>query len=94
MTSFYVRCPSGFLMECGWGGLLIDPEKWQAGEMTAGGSIWGHTLMHDGKPVTDTFLPPSPNRALRAPLQVHGRNYETAHRPAAQNEVLLVEPVG
>lgn len=93
MTSFYVRTPSGFLMECGWGGLLIDPENWQADEMKAGGSIWGHTLMLDGKEVDDTFLPPAPERALRAPLQVHGDNFQLGFRPTAQNQVLVTEPV-
>lgn len=93
MTSFYVRSPSGFLMECGWGGLLIDPEQWQAGEMTAGGNIWGHQLMQDGQPVADAFLPSSPNRALRAPLQVHGENFEMDRRATAQTQVLKTEPL-
>jgi hypothetical protein len=93
MTSFYVRSPSGFLMECGWGGLLIDPDRWQAGEMTAGGSIWGHQSMQDGQLVADAYLPPSPNRALRAPLQVHGKNFEMGHHAIAQSQVLKTEPL-
>lgn len=93
MTSFYVRTPSDFLMECGWGGLLIDSERWQAGELTAGGSIWGHQLMKDGKPVEDTFLPPPTVRALRAPLQVYGENYEVGHRPMDVTQVLTTEPL-
>ena len=42
MTSFYSRTPSGFMVEYGWGGRCIDPASWQPGEMTNGGSLWGH----------------------------------------------------
>jgi 2,3-dihydroxybiphenyl 1,2-dioxygenase len=41
MFSFYVRTPSGFSVEYGWGGLLIDDETWQVqthGKLSA----WGH----------------------------------------------------
>ncbi len=42
MTSFYVRSPSGFEIEYGWGGRLVeDPETWQVGFYDAQ-SIWGH----------------------------------------------------
>lgn len=94
MTSFYVKTPSGFLMECGWGGLLIDSERWVAGEIPGGGSIWGHQLMSNGKPVEGNFLPPPKERALRAPLQVHGAGFEVNHRPSALDQVLRIEPLG
>ncbi len=42
MTSFYARSPSGFLVECGWGGRDIDPETWTPYEVTTGPSLWGH----------------------------------------------------
>lgn len=42
MTSFYVQTPSPFLVECGWGGLEIDPLNWQPVELTSGPSLWGH----------------------------------------------------
>ena len=42
MTSFYVRTPSGFLVEYGWGGRDIDPATWAPVEMTLGPSLWGH----------------------------------------------------
>jgi 2,3-dihydroxybiphenyl 1,2-dioxygenase len=45
MTSFYSRTPSGFMVEYGWGGRSIDPQIWQASEMTHGGSLWGHERM-------------------------------------------------
>ncbi len=42
MLSFYLRTPSGFLIEYGWGGRSIDPDTWTAEEMTIGPSLWGH----------------------------------------------------
>jgi hypothetical protein len=42
MVSFYVRSPSGFLIEYGWGGRNIDPQTWRATEMYSGPSLWGH----------------------------------------------------
>jgi extradiol dioxygenase len=42
MTSFYLRSPSGFEIEYGWGGKLVeDEETWAVGAYDAG-SIWGH----------------------------------------------------
>ena len=41
MLSFYVNTPSGFLMEYGWGGRLVDDAAWQACE-TPRHSLWGH----------------------------------------------------
>ncbi|MFJ9929072.1 VOC family protein [Streptomyces misionensis] len=49
MFSFYVRTPSGFSVEYGWGGLLIDDETWQV-ETLGKLSSWGHRppeLVHD-----------------------------------------------
>lgn len=41
MFSFYVRTPSGFDIEYGWGGLIIDDDTWevQRGHQL---STWGH----------------------------------------------------
>lgn len=41
MTSFYVRTPSGFDLEYGSGGLVVDAENWETKEFNAT-SIWGH----------------------------------------------------
>jgi 2,3-dihydroxybiphenyl 1,2-dioxygenase len=46
MTSFYVNSPSGFFVENGWGGRVIDPETWQPYEMQDGPSLWGHERLH------------------------------------------------
>jgi len=42
MTSFYVNTPSGFFIEYGWGGRVIDPKTWQPHETFDGPSLWGH----------------------------------------------------
>lgn len=42
MTSFYLRTPSGFEIEYGWGGRLVEDEaSWVVGAYEAT-SIWGH----------------------------------------------------
>jgi 2,3-dihydroxybiphenyl 1,2-dioxygenase len=42
VTSFYANSPSGFMVEYGWGGRLIEVEHWQPEEITWGPSMWGH----------------------------------------------------
>jgi 2,3-dihydroxybiphenyl 1,2-dioxygenase len=42
VTSFYSWSPSGFMVEYGWGGRLVEPGNWQAEEYTVGPSLWGH----------------------------------------------------
>lgn len=42
MTSFYANTPSGFFVEHGWGGRIIDPETWEPHETSSGPSFWGH----------------------------------------------------
>ncbi len=46
MTSYYANSPSGFFVESGWGGRLIDPDTWQPHETTGGPSFWGHERLH------------------------------------------------
>ena len=43
VTSFYVTSPSGFQVEYGWDGLLIDDSEWTVGHHVAS-SIWGHVF--------------------------------------------------
>jgi len=47
MTSFYVRTPSGFEIEYGTGGRLIDDATWEVGTFDAQ-SFWGHKPPADG----------------------------------------------
>jgi len=41
MVSFYLRTPSGFEVEYGWGARVVDDSTWQVQFHTAG-SMWGH----------------------------------------------------
>ena len=43
MTSFYSITPSGFFVENGWGGRIIDPSSWKAHETFEGPSL---SLIH------------------------------------------------
>jgi 3,4-dihydroxy-9,10-secoandrosta-1,3,5(10)-triene-9,17-dione 4,5-dioxygenase len=46
MTSFYVQSPSGFDIEYGWNGLVIDPATWIPTTSLAV-SAWGHKWAHE-----------------------------------------------
>jgi 2,3-dihydroxybiphenyl 1,2-dioxygenase len=50
MTSFYTHTPSGFFVEYGWGGRIIDPPTWQPHETFDGPSLWGHERLHLSEP--------------------------------------------
>jgi 2,3-dihydroxybiphenyl 1,2-dioxygenase len=78
MTSFYMRTPSNFLVEYGWGAREVQPENWQPEEMTTLASFWGHdglmrSVAGDGPP--PDHLPPPPPEGRRAPVQVMEGNY-------------------
>jgi biphenyl-2,3-diol 1,2-dioxygenase len=42
MVSFYMRTPSGFELEYGWGARVVDDDTWRVARHTSG-SMWGHT---------------------------------------------------
>ena len=42
VTSYYLRTPSGFMFEYGWGGRDVTPGEWKPAEVTVGPSLWGH----------------------------------------------------
>ena len=46
MVSFYAHTPSGFFVEYGWGGRVIDPATWQPHETFDGPSFWGHERLY------------------------------------------------
>jgi len=46
MTSFYANSPSGFFVENGWGGRVIDPKTWEPHETFDGPSFWGHERLY------------------------------------------------
>lgn len=52
MLSFYIRTPSGFELEYGWGGLLIeDEETWRIDRIELP-SFWGHDTKLNTPPTT------------------------------------------
>ena len=46
MFSYYATSPSGFFVENGWGGRVIDPETWVPHETFCGPSFWGHERLY------------------------------------------------
>src|SRR5271166_2860477 len=46
MTSYYSDSPSGFFVEYGWGGRVIDPATWEPHETFDGPSFWGHERLY------------------------------------------------
>ena len=48
MTSFYMQTPSGFDIEYGWNGLVIDPATWVPTTSLAV-SDWGHKWAHESE---------------------------------------------
>jgi 2,3-dihydroxybiphenyl 1,2-dioxygenase len=71
MLSFYANSPSKFMVECGWGGRVID-EHWQAGEFF-GPSLWGHErnwLKGPARAEAQRLLDLAAQQGELAPLQV------------------------
>jgi len=61
MLSIYLRSPSGFTVEYGFGGLLIDDETaWNVRHYDVG-SLWGHQWRTQTS--ADTASPAAPARA-------------------------------
>jgi hypothetical protein len=78
MTSFYMRTPSQFFVEYGWGGRDVDDATWQPKELSTLASFWGHdglfrAIQGEDPPPADLR---SDARPMRAPLQVLDGNYE------------------
>lgn len=46
MFSFYAHSPSGFFVENGWGGRVIEPAIWQPHQTNVGPSFWGHERLY------------------------------------------------
>lgn len=73
MTSFYATSPSGFFVESGWGGRIIDPDNWQAHETFDGPSFWGHDRLYLPASKREEFSSmrlANAERGLRAPAIV------------------------
>jgi hypothetical protein len=80
MTSFYMRTPSDFLVEYGWGGRDVNDATGQPQELPSVASFWGHDGLfravggEDPPPID--LRPGAKQQAIRAPLQVLDGNYE------------------
>jgi hypothetical protein len=73
MTSFYSHTPSGFFVEYGWGGRVIDPATWQPHETFDGPSFWGHERLHmpeEGRTRLREMRLAAAARGVRAPISV------------------------
>ena len=78
MTSFYMRTPSKFFVEYGWGGRDVDDATWQPHEVDTLASFWGHDglLRAVGREDPPAELRHNAqDRQRRAPVQVIDGNY-------------------
>jgi 2,3-dihydroxybiphenyl 1,2-dioxygenase len=55
MISYYAHTPSGFFVESGWGGRIIDPKTWVPHEIMLGPSFWGHERLYLPENERSTF---------------------------------------
>jgi 2,3-dihydroxybiphenyl 1,2-dioxygenase len=79
LTSFYSFNPSGFMIEYGWGGRLIDVDRWQPHERKEGPSMWGHDrkwLSVEDQAKARTLRLKNAAEGFRRPVQVLDGNYE------------------
>ena len=73
MTSFYSHTPSGFFVEYGWNGRVIDPPTWQPHETDDGPSFWGHERLYmepEGRARLREMRLSAAARGVRAPVTV------------------------
>jgi len=78
VTSFYTWNPSGFLVEYGWGGQMIDDNTWKPFERKHGPSLWGHDrvwMSPEKREESRLLCIESAEAGLRQPVQVIDGNY-------------------
>jgi 2,3-dihydroxybiphenyl 1,2-dioxygenase len=78
MTSFYTWSPSGFMVEYGWGGRVVEPGNWTPEEYTTGPSLWGHDrtwLPDDRRAQARAMTLKNGADGLRHPVQVLDGNH-------------------
>src|SRR6202030_221438 len=81
VTSFYSNSPSGFMVEYGWGGRVIDVESWQPEEVTWGPSMWGHDrlwMTPEKRAEARAIRVAAAATGLRKPVNVIEGNYKLA----------------
>lgn len=79
MTSFYMRTPSDFLLEYGWGAREVDPVNGVPEQLDTLASFWGHegllrSVAGPNAPPPE-HMPPPPPPGRRAPVQVMDGNF-------------------
>jgi 2,3-dihydroxybiphenyl 1,2-dioxygenase len=78
VTSFYTWNPSGFLVEYGWGGQLINDKTWAPFERKFGPSLWGHErrlMAADKREQSRQLCIEAAENGQRRPVQVIEGNY-------------------
>jgi 2,3-dihydroxybiphenyl 1,2-dioxygenase len=78
VTSFYTWNPSGFLVEYGWGGQIIDDNTWKPFERKFGPSFWGHErrwMSAEKKEESRRLCIEAAENGQRQPVQVIEGNY-------------------
>jgi 2,3-dihydroxybiphenyl 1,2-dioxygenase len=78
VTSFYTWNPSGFLVEYGWGGQVIDDNTWKPFERKFGPSLWGHErrwMSADKREEARLLCIEAAENGQRQPVQVIEGNY-------------------
>ncbi len=81
VTSFYSNSPSGFMVEYGWGGRVIDVDNWEPEEVTWGPSMWGHDRMwmtQEKREEARAIRIAAAATGLRKPVNVIDGNYKLA----------------
>jgi 2,3-dihydroxybiphenyl 1,2-dioxygenase len=77
VTSFYLRSPSGFMLEYGWGGREVDPTRWAPAEVTVGPSLWGHDrISPEQREASREMRLRAAAEGQRVPVQVIEGNYQ------------------
>jgi 2,3-dihydroxybiphenyl 1,2-dioxygenase len=79
VTSFYSNSPSGFMVEYGWGGRVIEPQGWQPEEVSWGPSMWGHDRMWmtpEGRVEARKIRIAAAASGLRKPVNVIEGNFQ------------------
>ncbi|HUD59975.1 MAG TPA: hypothetical protein VMQ99_10780, partial [Acetobacteraceae bacterium] len=76
---FYLKSPSGFMLEYGWGGKDVTPGSWQATEVTVGPSLWGHDrtwLPEEQRAQAREMRLKAARDGMREPVRVIAGNYQ------------------
>ena len=79
VMSYYLKSPSGFMLEYGWGGRVVTPGDWTPTEVTVGPSLWGHDrtwLPEDQRAQARAMRLKAAADGQRAPVQVVDGNYQ------------------